>query len=84
MFGEGTKREAIAVTLPNEALRLGLGEEGEETRGVLESSGTMWLSVGWGRAPSPWERLWRGGDMACEAVCGASTRGCGRWASCWC
>jgi hypothetical protein len=36
MFGEGTKREAIAGTLPNEALRLGLGEEGEETGGVLE------------------------------------------------
>jgi hypothetical protein len=36
MFGESTKREAIAVTLPNEALRLGLGEEGEETCGVLE------------------------------------------------
>jgi hypothetical protein len=36
MFGEGTKREAIAVTLPNEALRLGLGEEGEETAGILE------------------------------------------------
>jgi hypothetical protein len=36
MFGEGTKREAIAVTLSNEALRLGLGEKGEETGGVLE------------------------------------------------
>jgi hypothetical protein len=36
MFGEGTKREAIAVTLPNEALRLGLGEVGEETAGILE------------------------------------------------
>jgi hypothetical protein len=36
MFGEGTKREAIAVTLSNEALRLGLGEEGEESRGVLQ------------------------------------------------
>jgi len=36
MFSEGTKRQAIAVTLPNETLRLGLGEEGEETRGVLE------------------------------------------------
>jgi hypothetical protein len=31
MFSEGTKRQAIAVTLPNEALRLGLGEEDEET-----------------------------------------------------
>ena len=36
MFSEGTKRQSIAVTLPNETLRLGLGEEGEETRGVLE------------------------------------------------
>jgi hypothetical protein len=36
MFSEGTKREAIAVTLPNEALRLGLGEEGEETRSILK------------------------------------------------
>ena len=36
MFGQGTKREAIAVTLPNETLRLGVGEEGEETGGVLE------------------------------------------------
>jgi hypothetical protein len=36
MFSEGTKRQAIAVTLPNETLRLGLGEEGEETGGVLE------------------------------------------------
>jgi hypothetical protein len=36
MFGEGTKREAIAVTLSNEALRLGMEEEGEETSGVLE------------------------------------------------
>jgi hypothetical protein len=36
MFSEGTKRQAIAVTLPNETLRLGLGEEDEETRGVLE------------------------------------------------
>jgi hypothetical protein len=36
MFGEGTKREAIAVTLPNETLRLGMDEEGEETGGVLE------------------------------------------------
>jgi hypothetical protein len=36
MFGEGTKREALAVTLPNEALRLGMDEEGEETSGVLE------------------------------------------------
>jgi len=36
MFGEGTKREAIAVTLPNEILGLGLGEEGEETGSVLE------------------------------------------------
>jgi hypothetical protein len=64
MFGEGTKREALAVTLPNEALRLGLGEEGEETRGVLEilrdNVAERWV----GRAPSPWERLWRGGDMA--------------------
>jgi hypothetical protein len=36
MFGERTKREAIAVTLPNETLRLGMDEEGEETAGVLE------------------------------------------------
>jgi hypothetical protein len=36
MFGEGTKREALAVTLPNEALRLGMDEEGEETGGVLK------------------------------------------------
>src|SRR5215831_12979454 len=36
MFGERTKREAIAVTLPNETLRLGMDEEGEETGGVLE------------------------------------------------
>jgi hypothetical protein len=36
MFGEGTKREAIAVALPNETLRLGLDEEGEETVGVLK------------------------------------------------
>jgi hypothetical protein len=36
MFGEGTKREAIAVTLPNETLRLGMEKEGEETGGVLE------------------------------------------------
>src|SRR4029450_1706534 len=27
MFGESTKREAIAVTLPNETLRLGMDEE---------------------------------------------------------
>jgi hypothetical protein len=36
MFGEGTKCQAIAVTLPNEALRVGLGEEGEETASILE------------------------------------------------
>jgi len=36
MFGKGTKREAIAVTLPNETLRLGVDEEDEETGGVLE------------------------------------------------
>jgi hypothetical protein len=36
MFGEGTKREALAVTLPNETLHLGMDEEAEETGGVLE------------------------------------------------
>ena len=36
MFGQGAKREAIAVALPDEALRLGLGKEGEETGSVLE------------------------------------------------
>ena len=64
MFSEGTKRQAIAVTLPNETLRLGLGEEDEETRGVLEISGTMWLSVGGGRVSSGGRRPWRRGDVA--------------------
>jgi hypothetical protein len=36
MFGEGTKREALAVTLPNETLRLSMDKESEETGGVLE------------------------------------------------
>jgi hypothetical protein len=36
MFGESTEREAIAVTLPNETLCLGMDEEGEEAGGVLE------------------------------------------------
>jgi len=36
MFSKGDKCEAIAVTLPDEALCLGLDEQGEETGHVLE------------------------------------------------
>jgi hypothetical protein len=64
MCGEGTKRQAIAVTLPNETLHLGLGEEGEETRGVLEicrdNVAERWGREGFVRREETMERKGRG------------------------
>jgi hypothetical protein len=35
MLGEGEEGQPLAGTLPDQALRVGLGKEGEESRGVL-------------------------------------------------
>jgi hypothetical protein len=63
MFGEGTKREAIAVTLPKEALRLGLGKQGKKTAGILQilrdNVTERWGRQGFGRGEEVMER--RGG-----------------------
>jgi len=70
MFGEGTKREALAVTLPKEALRLGLGKQGKETAGILKI-----------RRDNVTERWGRQGFVRREEVMGR--RGGGKRRSTW-
>ena len=47
MLGEGEEGQPIAGTLPDQALRLGLRKEGEESPGVLQIIGDD-VTQGWG------------------------------------